>query len=337
MGGGNMGMGGMNPGPGGMGMSGMGGGMNNMVPMNGMGMGEMVSPNSNPRMMGQGQQQPGGGMGPPPSGMMSPPGMGVGLNVGGPSVGGMGGMMNIGMQGQGMGMGGGMGNMGMGGGGGGGGMGGQNAGMMGGMAGTGGGLPQGGIGAGGQQQHPQSVMNPSLGQVLYSILKNPAHPMMKFMLQNVPGFESLPVPQQMQRLMAARVGIRLILFRLADVFRLLERSDEESRATATASACCSAGSGGGRTDELHDGSSRNERRPHSCYAGCSAATTTPTSRYGSWKHGYGQRQHGRWNGNGNCCWDDGPARPTIERDHDVAFDIASGHDGYGWCWHGHGC
>jgi hypothetical protein len=49
-------------------------------------------------------------------------------------------------------------------------------------------------------------------QLLYAILNDPAHPMMKFMLQTVPGFENMPVNQQLQRLMAARVGFRFLLW-----------------------------------------------------------------------------------------------------------------------------
>jgi hypothetical protein len=118
---------------------------------------------------------------------------------------------NMGMQGQGMS--GGMGGMGMGGGMGGG-MGNQNAvgggGMMGGGPGTGGmgANPTQGAGAG---AHPQQAgINHHLMQQLYAILRNPNHPMMKFMLQSVPGFENLPVNQQMHRLMVARVRFRFL-------------------------------------------------------------------------------------------------------------------------------
>jgi len=57
---------------------------------------------------------------------------------------------------------------------------------------------------GGGASHQQS-MNQQVIQQLHGVLRNPNHPMMKFMLQTVPGFESMTTNQQMQRLMAARV------------------------------------------------------------------------------------------------------------------------------------
>lgn len=72
---------------------------------------------------------------------------------------------------------------------------------------------QGGMGGGGGQQgvgmnmnNMNANVNPVLIQQLYAILRNPNHPMMRFVLQTVPGFETLPTNVQMQKLMMARVS-----------------------------------------------------------------------------------------------------------------------------------
>jgi type II secretory pathway pseudopilin PulG len=39
------------------------------------------------------------------------------------------------------------------------------------------------------------------------ILQNPSHPFMQYMMQNVPGFTTLPVPQQLQRMQIVQVSL----------------------------------------------------------------------------------------------------------------------------------
>jgi hypothetical protein len=165
----------------GMSMSGMGMGM-------GMGMGDMLPPGANPRIMPQQHQSHAGGM--EAANVMSPPNMNLSVNqLVGPSgmaMGGMGGMQTP------AGMGGGM-NMS--------GMGSMSQGTAGGMGVQG--AMSGGSGVGGPVQG--TVSQQQIFQQLYTISRNPNHPLMKYMLQTVPGFESMPPTMQLQKLMNARV------------------------------------------------------------------------------------------------------------------------------------
>jgi len=166
---------------GGMAAGGMGMSMSGM----GMGMGDMLPPGANPRMMPQQHQPHTGGM--EAANAMSPPHMNLNVNqLVGPSgmaMGGMGGMQAP------AGMGGGM-----------------NMGGMGSMSqGTAGGMGVQGAMSGGPVQGAASQQQHALLQQLYTILRNPNHPTMKFMLQTVPGFESMPTNMQLQKLMNARV------------------------------------------------------------------------------------------------------------------------------------
>lgn len=143
--------------------------------------------------MGGGQA---GGMGTNMAGGMGGAAMSMG-NIGG---GGMGDMMPpatprlmqpqanlMGINGMGGGMSGGQGNMSMGGG----------------VQGSGGGM-QGQPGQG--SQPGQSVnANQALMHQMIQYLRTPNHPFVKFMLQNVPGFETMPAQMQIQKMIGARV------------------------------------------------------------------------------------------------------------------------------------
>jgi hypothetical protein len=170
---------------GGMAAGGMG------MSMSGMGMGDMLPPGANPRMMPQQHQSHTGGM--EAANAMSPPNMNVNVNqLVGPSGMAMGNMQVPAGMGGGMNMSG-MGNM--------------SQGTAGGMGVQG--AMSGGSGVGGPAQGAASQQQAL--QQLYTVLRNPNHPMMKVMLQNVPGFESMPTNVQLQKLMNARVRHRFLL------------------------------------------------------------------------------------------------------------------------------
>lgn len=183
----NMGMGMSAVGSGNMNLGGginpsSGGGGGGGIAVGGMGLGDMLPSGSNPRMMSQQQSHT---RGVEAANAMSPQNMNVNVNqVVGPS--GM--TMGTGMQVPGMG--GGMGNMG--------GMGGVIQGTAGGM--------------GGPSQGVASNQQQSSFQQLNAILRNPNHPLMKYVLQTVPGFENMPINVQLQKLIGARVCLLSLLF-----------------------------------------------------------------------------------------------------------------------------
>lgn len=75
------------------------------------------------------------------------------------------------------------------------------------------GVPQGGMGmssmAGTPSVSPQQLailqqMGPGAVQC-FQILQNPQHPLVQYMIQNAPGFQSAPLPQQIQQMQRVQV------------------------------------------------------------------------------------------------------------------------------------
>lgn len=75
--------------------------------------------------------------------------------------------------------------------------------MGGGVQGSGGGM-QGQPGQGSQPGQGVNA-NQALMNQMFQYLRTPNHPFVKFMLQNVPGFETMPVQMQIQKMISARV------------------------------------------------------------------------------------------------------------------------------------
>lgn len=166
----------------------------------------MMTPQQQAQIMQQRQlqvQQQGGGSGSGMGGMDGSVGggmmggggsaagpSGMGLGAGGSNPGGSGGM-NIGM--------------------------GQNAGMVNGMgnmasgSGVGPGASRGGnMPQGAQGMNPQMSQQQVLQQMM-QVLNTPGHPLVRYMIQSVPGFESMPMQQQVQRMVMAKVSFPYIL------------------------------------------------------------------------------------------------------------------------------
>lgn len=313
--GGNVGLGGIIPvnstgsgggiAAGGMGMSGMG---------MGIGMGDMMPPGANPRMMPQQHQSHTGGM--EAANAMSPPNMNANVNqLVGPSgmaMGtGMGGMQVPAGMGRGMNMSG---------------MGSMSQGTAGGMGGQG----AMGSGVGGPVQGAASQQQ-ALFQQLHAVLRNPNHPMMKFMLQNVPEFERMPTNM---KLMNARVCHRFLLSTPFCPVPIVPLEYIHAATTTRRSASCWS----------NEPDSRNETALAEHYAAIPSATHEHVW-YG-WRYGFrdgtkwdGQRHEwtkwecrNGWGWGWNECEYDGSAKSANKCRCIVACSVSvrsSEYDGYG--------
>lgn len=94
---------------------------------------------------------------------------------------------------------------------------GQNPGMMNGMGnmtGGAGGLAPG-ASRGGNMPSGAQGMNPQASQQviqqMMQVLNTPGHPLVRYMMQNVPGFETMPTQQQVQRMVMAKVSLLCLL------------------------------------------------------------------------------------------------------------------------------